>query len=133
MKRTPLPPRTKPIAHGNPPNRKRAKPRKVSVMRDKGYLAFLRREFGCVVCRTILINHASLVLRTYGACDAAHGPVNGMASKGPDDGVIPLCRMHHKEQHYIGWPGFEARYKIDRAALAAEHYAAYLVWKGEHK
>lgn len=66
-----------------------------------------------------------------GLCDPAHGPVNGMRSKGPDNEAIPLCRVHHKEQTRIGWQAFEARYGFIRAHEAAAWYQAYLIWK-EH-
>ncbi len=60
--------------------------------------------------------------------DPAHGPVNGMGSKGPDSGAISLCRTHHREQHAIGWPAFERKYEIDRSVIAAARYAEF---KGE--
>jgi hypothetical protein len=57
--------------------------------------------------------------------DPAHGPVNGIGSKGPDSGCIWLCRMHHDEQHVMDWPAFQERYGIDRVRLAARSWKAF--------
>ena len=59
--------------------------------------------------------------------DPAHGPINGGASKGPDDEAIPLCRYHHEEMERLRWPKFEAKYGFSRATEAKAHYAAYLL------
>ena len=113
MKRSPIARSTKPI------RKKRAKPRRVSVVRDEKYKAWHVENFGCAVGNQV---H---VIASLGKCDPAHGPVNGMRSKGGDDGIISLCRCHHDEQHQIGWPAFEEKYGIDRSAIAAEHYARF--------
>lgn len=110
MKRTPIKRGTKPV------RKKRPGPaRRVLVVRDRKYLDWLISE-RCVMC---------LNPEPDQGCDPAHGPVNGMRSKGPDNEAIPLCRLHHTEQYMNGWPAFERRYGIDRAAIAAEHYARY--------
>ncbi len=120
MKRTALKRSTKPIARGKKPNAKRpGKARRVSVVRDRKYLDWLKDNCCCVVGNPV---HRKVSLAF---CDPAHGPVNGMSSKGPDTGAIPLCRMHHDEQHALTWPAFESKYGIDRAAIAAEHYARF--------
>jgi hypothetical protein len=36
-----------------------------------------------------------------------------MAQKRSDFETIPLCRMHHREQHSIGWPAFVQEYNLD--------------------
>ena len=100
------------------PPRKRAKPRKVLVLRDCGYLDYLK-TMPCT------INGWFCWMRV----DPAHGPVNGMRSKGGDDGAISLCRFHHEEQHRIGWPAFEAKYGFSREVEAKVFWAAYQVWK----
>ena len=119
--------------------RKRAKPRR-GPLRDPGYLAFLREEGKCQCCLVFireagycgLTPGSEVALRPAmiaGLCDPAHGPVNGRGSKGPDNGALPLCRVHHKEQHLIGWPAFEAKYGFNREGEAAAWYKAYQVWK----
>jgi hypothetical protein len=113
IKRSPLPART------SGPPRKRAKPRRVSVLRDRGYLNWLRYEARCVVCKNWCFCCDS--------CEPAHGPVNGRGSKGPDNEAIPLCRYHHEEQHRLGWPAFESKYGFSREKEAAAHYAAFLL------
>ena len=65
----------------------------------------------------------------------AHGPVGGTSQKGPDNEGIVLCwgfgsLRHHEEQHRIDWPMFEAKYGINRAELAAAHWARYLKSRG---
>lgn len=100
---------------------KRSTVRRVSVLRAPKYLAELRLmyceigvKFGSEQCSSVT--------------DPAHGPVNGMGSKGPDSGAIPLCRSHHREQHQIGWPRFERKYGINREEVAARTFAA---WEAE--
>lgn len=117
-RRTPLKRSTKPIP------RKRAKPRR-GPLRDPGYLAFLRGNARCAV-GIRCVCHGRV-----GGCDAAHGPVNGMRSKGPDNEAVALCPAHHEEQHRIGWPAFERKYDFSRAEEAEAWYAAYRIWK-EH-
>ncbi len=120
IRRTPIPRSTKPIARGKRPNAKRPGPaRRVSVVRDRAFL----NELTMCYCEVGLLFGSEQCSRI---TDAAHGPVNGASSKGGDDGAISLCRTHHREQHALTWPAFEAKYGIDRAAIAAEHYARYL-------
>jgi hypothetical protein len=134
VKRSRLPARTKPIARGSP-NKKRAKPRRVSVLRDRGYLRFLREEGKCVACMSVARSRGGddETARSYAnlPCDPAHGPVNGMRSKGPDDGAISLCRFHHQESHKIGQHAFQHKYDFGWAKESASHYATYLILK-EH-
>jgi hypothetical protein len=111
-----LPARKTPLKRTGRPRAKRPGPsRRVSVVRDRGYLNELV-SLRCVVC---------LNPEPDQGCDPAHGPVNGAGSKGGDDGAISLCRTHHREQHAIGWPAFEEKYIIDRAGIAAELYQRY--------
>lgn len=136
LRRTPLKRSTKPIARRKRVKAKRATPRR-GPLRDPGYRAFLREEGKCVACALHCIRHGyangctSCVPYSLGRCDPAHGPVNGMRSKGPDNEAVPMCREHHVYQTEIGWPKFEAMYGLSRAREAALWYAAYLIWK-EH-
>jgi len=125
-RRTPLK-RSPPPVRRKRPNAKRPAPRRVSVLRDRDYLDWLA-ERRCVACAILHDRHPQKPA-FYVLCDPAHGPVNGMRSKGPDDGAIPLCQVHHKEQHAIGWPAFENKYGFSREQEAAAHYALYLVAK----
>lgn len=135
IRRTPLPARTKPLKRtpiarsNNRPNVKRPGPaRRVSVVRDRNYLDWLKEQF-CVVSQSLFVRGLTQYVYALPVIiDPAHGPVNGMSSKGPDSGAIPLTREYHEEQTRIGWPAFEKKYSIDRAAIAAEHYARF---KGE--
>ena len=122
MKRSPLPSRSKPLARRTAVKRKRATPRRVSVDRNPEYLAWLR-ERQCVACARSC--NPMLMEIMWPIIDAAHGPVNGRGSKGPDSGAIPLCRHHHIEQHQIGWQLFERKYGISREKEAAAHFALF--------
>lgn len=59
-------------------------------------------------------------------CDAAHvrrGTGGGMGLKPGDQWVIPLCRVHHREQHQIGEAAFERLYHLDLKNLAEATWA----------
>lgn len=126
MKRTPLKRKT-PLSRSTPVRRKRVTPRRVSVARDPDYLAWLR-ERKCGVCRFLhFIYRDRKCASGAGPIEAAHGPVNGRGSKGSDHEAIPLCSEHHREQHRIGWPAFEEKYRFSRAKEAAALHALYLI------
>lgn len=123
-RRTPLKRSTKPIP------KRRAKPRR-GPLRDKGYLQFLRDEGVCYACKIRRMYFAlmGLIRPMIREVEPAHGPVNGIGSKGPDNEAIPLCRQHHLEQHKLGWPAFQKSYYLDRAKEAAVWYKAYQIYK----
>lgn len=115
---------------------RRSKPRR-GPLRDRAYLSFLRAEGECEACATRL-GHPGQRIACKGmthllGCDPAHGPVNGMSSKGPDDGCIPLGRVHHEEQTRMGWPAFEKKYRFRREERAKVWFTLYLTWKGNGK
>jgi hypothetical protein len=119
IKRSPPPKRRTAV------KRKRATARRVSVLRDAGYLEWLR-DRRCVACVQLkMIYRDRLCASGSMPIDPAHGPVNGARSKGPDNEAIPLCRHHHEEQHRIGWPAFQEKYGFSREKEAATHYLAY--------
>ena len=136
MKRSPLPPRTKPIARGKRPKAKRPGPaRRVSVVRSQCYMDWLKSQY-CVAC--VALNLATGMhersARWYagGICEPAHtANNNGRSSKGPDDSCIPLCHQHHAEMDgragtkVVTKEQFAAKYNLDLAAIAAEHYARF--------
>ena len=100
--------------------RKRTKPRR-GPLRDPGYLAFLRERCPCIVALGFTSRYS------LGKCDAAHGPVNGRGSKGPDNEALPLCREHHREQHSIGFRAFQEKHGFEWLREAAAHYTAYQI------
>jgi hypothetical protein len=93
-----------------PPKRRKGGPRR-GPLRDPGYLAFIR-QLACLVCNRF-------------GCEAAHGPVNGMSSKGPDNEAVPLCSHHHRDVHILGWPALESIYQFSRAEIAKYCYSVY--------
>ena len=73
--------------------------------------AFLRRHHCCVPgCEQLPIEVAHVR-------SAAN---SGTGLRPHDSSAVPLCHEHHAEQHRIGQPAFERRYRIDLAALAAD-------------
>lgn len=45
------------------------------------------------------------------------GGARGMRQKRSDFETIPLCEMHHDEQHLIGWAAFSTKYGLDIRSL----------------
>lgn len=114
------------------PIRKRRGRLRRGPMRDAKYLAFLSEEGHCVACAQRYPALKALnpaVAPLLSVIDPAHGPVNGMRSKGPDDGAVPLCRYHHNEQHRLTWPNFEIKYHFSREFQARIWWNLYLTWK----
>ena len=56
------------------------------------------------------------------------GTDGGVGVKPSDKWTISLCAYHHRQQHHIGEAAFEARYKIDLKALAAEFARRSVHW-----
>lgn len=105
--------------------RKRAQPRRVSVMRSSEYLAFLREEGFCAACFPVCNKHFMAwpvhpwpipSMFKY-ECDPAHTTNNGMSSKGGDDTCAPLCREHHREFD-SDRKAFERKYGVDMQDVA---------------
>jgi hypothetical protein len=73
-------------------------------IRDPAYLKFIR-SLPCAVCP-----------RDKGI-EAAHVGRRGLSQKSSDRETIPLCSLHHQEQHRIGLRQFQASYELDIPAL----------------
>ena len=87
--------------------------------RSPEHLAFVR-TLPCLVCG-----------RT--PSDAAHFPgLRGMSQKRSDLETGPLCRIHHAEQHRIGWPRFIQTYDLDLQEILRElrEKPVLVVWSG---
>lgn len=84
------------------------RPRRADPNRCPKHLAWIRSLPCCIAdCQ--------------GAAVAAHVRVctgGGMGMKPPDRWTVPLCDAHHKEQHRIGHPAFDAKYDIALRDLA---------------
>lgn len=157
VKRSPLPARTAPlkrtpikrtvfekrdvggwfpiIARTSKPNVKRPGPsRLVSVVRDQGFMKWLKTE-PCVACLVLIQRGAGITC--YGHSDPCHTVGNGRSSKGPDSSCIPLGRYHHDEMDgrlntkIVTKEQFAEKYGLDLAAIAAEHYARYKQEQGK--
>lgn len=98
MKRSPLPPRRKPLRPGRPPKRKtwlrsrREKPRRDGRVHDPVYLAFVRTLPCCVDGSP----HA-------GRIDPHHAGEHPAGRKADDDTAIPMCRQHHDQWDAPMW------------------------------
>jgi hypothetical protein len=78
--------------------------------------AFIRRH-ACVATLGIVIDECE------GRIECAHyrtAANAGKSQKPADWHTFPCCSRHHQEQHRIGQPAFERRYKLDLAAICAE-------------
>jgi hypothetical protein len=76
--------------------------------RSPDWLSFIR-SLPCLVCGSMR------------NVEAAHFPgLRGMAQKRSDFETGPLCRVHHQEQHRIGWPRFIQTYGLDIRAILEE-------------
>ena len=121
------------------PVRRERNIRRVSVLRDPGYMEWLK-ERPCVACmkadlpRSVLVG-SCLQWRRMPTIDPAHTINNGRSSKGPDSSCIPLCRYHHDEMDgrlstaVTTKRQFAAKYGLDLAEESAAHYALYLPMK----
>ena len=84
------------------------------------------------------IPEATHWFKSRGRIEAHHVRVAGDGTTGKkpgDDKTVPLCGVHHEEGHRIGWKSFEARYKVDLTALAAEFWKRSphgIKWRREH-
>ncbi len=76
-------------------------------VRDPAFLAFIR-SLPCSIC-----------YRTRGV-EAAHIGRRGMSQKSSDREAIPLCSLHHQEQHRIGLRQFSKSYELDIPALVEQ-------------
>jgi hypothetical protein len=124
---TPLSHKT-PLRRETPMKKKRSGTRRTAVFRDPKYRAWLRKQL-CSV--QIACQDKWFWYSAAGPVEAAHGPSAGTRVKGPDNEAIPLCQLHHRLQHQIGWPEFEKQAGISRKAIAREHWERYQREKGK--
>lgn len=85
--------------------------------RNPSHLRWVR-GFECLVC------HKTRQARISGM-EAAHvrtGTDGGMGRKPSDRWAVPLCSVHHAEQHRIGESAFEARYGLNLRDTAERLY-----------
>jgi Putative HNHc nuclease len=73
-------------------------------VRDPAHLAFIR-SLPCAVCRRE---------RTI---EAAHVGRRGLSQKSSDRETLPLCNLHHREQHRVGLKQFARDYNLDIPAM----------------
>ena len=100
------------------PPRLPKKKRREQQLRCPAHLAWVRSHYCCVPdCRRQPVV-------------AAHVRTAGKSLKAGDDETISLCATsidgnmlsegHHEEQHRLGIPAFERKYRLDMRALAME-------------
>jgi hypothetical protein len=109
LKRTPLK-RGKPV---NRVNRKRRVARSKAAFGDKA--AWIRMEPCAVFEHGRGLNDCNHMAKR----EAAH--VKSRGAGGTSTHMIPLCNLHHAEQHAVGIQTFATKYGLDLEALAAEY------------
>ena len=82
---------------------------------DPGHLAFVR-SLPCVVCGNNIETQAAHI--RFGDPGAGKRYV-GKGEKPDDTWTLPLCGVHHEEQHKIGEDQFWQKYAIDPLKVAA--------------
>ena len=93
---------------------------------DKKHLDFIR-SLPCLICHDNTGTEATHIRMS----DARHNKVNpGVGAKPDDKYTLPLCNLHHREQHAIGderkfWDGIG----LDPIPLALELYKV----SGDHE
>lgn len=97
---------------------KRATPRRAKN-RCPELLDFVRAHFCCVCTR-----NGREYARVPPPSEAAH--VHARRNGGDVANVVPLCRVHHEEQHRIGVRSFTAKYGLNLEALARDYWARWL-------
>lgn len=110
-----IPRSTKPIARKAKPKTRNAKRAAKNRLRAHGtpqFDAWIKSQH-CVVCG-------------YTPCDPAHTLSGGGSRKGDAESIIPICRLHHAEQHQFGKHTFAARHALDIPALRDETQRAWL-------
>ena len=95
--------------------RERFGTRQETRIRCPAHLAWVR-GFSCPVCDE---RQVFQLARTQ-AAHVRSGTDGGLSVKPGDNWAIPLCAIHHAEQHMDGENAFAARYGIDMKALAAQ-------------
>ena len=89
----------------------------VKHFHSTGFVSYVHSR-GCVIgqdCR--------------GPIQAAH--VQSRGAGGTSKDVVPLCSVHHAEQHVFGIQSFQRKYRLDLQALAAETWARFERERGE--
>lgn len=104
--------------------------RRVSVLRDQNYMDWLKGQL-CTVCKYRYPGDGPDMTMQTTDSEPAHTLNNGRSSKGPDNSCIPLCHQHHAEMDgragtkIVTKEAFAAKYDIDLAAIAAQHYERF--------
>lgn len=95
--------RGKPLARGRGVRRANPRRRKASYARNFGEEADRVRALPCLVCKAL-------------PSDPAH--VTSRGAGGGRFDLVPLCRVHHDQQHLVGAHSFAGCYRLDLRAEA---------------
>jgi Protein of unknown function (DUF968). len=91
---------------------------KPEPLRDKFYLAWMRRQ-GCLIDgRTAHVHHVQ------------HG---GVGTKGSDHETVPFCWRHHREMHDIGRLTFEEKHGLNLDRECERYRELYLRFRPEER
>lgn len=119
MKRTPMPPRTSPIARS--PMKRHARPKAETrrIYGEKARIAFVK-SLPCIVRRG---SHEGVI-------EVAHHGTGGMGRKADADQTFPCCTGHHRLLHSWGVQTFQRMFGVNLEREAERTEAA---WQGEQK
>ena len=81
--------------------------------------------------RQAFVQSLPCIVCGYVPCDPAHIKGDGASRKADARYTVPLCRLHHAEQHQFGVETFGARHGLDLESLAAECERAWLSFCGD--
>ncbi len=101
IRRTPLPPRTKPVRKANP---KRRQSEFARCYHSRERVRFVKSS-PCLICATPFSENA-------------HIKTGGMGRKSDYTSIVPLCTADHRNLHSLGRAEFENAYRIDLGYFA---------------
>ena len=86
---------------------------------DEKHLAFIR-TLPCLICRNTISTEAAHVRMSDGRIAK---PVTGIGIKPDDRFTVPLCGLHHREQHSMSERRFWERHDRDPILVALALYS----------
>ena len=89
-------------------------------VKNPAHLDYVRSLF-CVVCADNVTVEAAHIRF---ACEEVGKRHTGMQEKPDDKWAVPLCGIHHREQHTMNERGFWEGYGTDPIQIARELYAS---------
>lgn len=112
MKRTPMPPRSRPMARAAMKRKSRSVSEFARIYGSRARVAWIKAQ-PCVACGRV------------GQSENAHTESGGMGRKADAEFIVPLCILDHRRIHAWGVLTFEARYAIHLRGRTLKQWAAH--------